>query len=178
MFKRILVLIISVFVASSLAACSATDNLNSSGAAAKSALNTVLDKSIATFEADGGSETIQVEGAQYALIYVPSAPEGKRVVTADISDKNSPAYGQESSIALNTFPEMVASPAFENATFNLSSNTFTITGEEFQVTMRVRDDLIITTTLESKTAGASAKQVIMTTYGLSDEAMAIYDSAK
>lgn len=178
MLKRLIALISSSLLIFGLTACSATENINASGAAAKSALSKVLEKSINEFEKMGGSETISVESGQYALIYDPKAVAGKRVVTADISDKNSPVFAEEKSIMLKAMPELVSSKDLEKATFNLAKGTFTIKTDVITITINTRNDLVNTTTLEAGNAGASSKQVIMTTYGISKEAKAIFDSAK
>ena len=177
MLKRLFSLIFFALLALGLGACSSTQNMNTSGEAAKSALSTVIEKSIQEFEKQGGSETISVESGQFALIYDPKAPEGKRVVTADISDKNSPSFAQESSIMLRAMPELIASKELSDATFQLSKGIFTITNDVITITINTRDDLVITTTLEAGSNGATNKQVIMTTYGISKEARAIYDAA-
>lgn len=179
MLKRASLAFVSVIaIALFLTACSPTDHINASGEAAKYALTKVLDKSITEFEAQGGSETISVDSGQYALIYDPQAPEGKRVVTADVTDKNSPAFAQEKSIMLKAMPALFASAALEKATYNLSQGVFTIKADAISITINTRDDLVLTTTLIAEGAGSAGKQVIMTTYGISKEAQAIYDAAK
>ena len=179
MIKRLVSPLLAVMLSAVLlTGCSATENKNLSGAAAKAALVTVIEKSIATFDKDGGSETVQADGGQYALIYIPSAPLGKRVVTADLSQKDSPAFGTEANIALKSLTQLATSKDLADAKYELANDTFSITTETISITIRSRDDLVITTTLEASASGSSTKQVIMTTYGISKEAQALYDAAK
>jgi hypothetical protein len=95
-----------------------------------------------------------------------------------VTDKNSPAFAAEKSIMLNAMPELFASKGLENATYNLTNNVFTIKAEAISITINTRDDLVITTTLVAEGAGSAGKQVIMTTYGISKEAQAIFDAAQ
>lgn len=161
-----------------LSACSIADNRNLSGSAAEQALNQVIDKSVETMKKEGGSETVQVTSGQFAIIYNPEAEAGKKVVTANLSDKTSPSFAQESSIALFSLKQLLSAPELKESSITLTDNIFTVEGDAFVMNLRVRDDLIITTTLEGLATGIQDKQVIMTTYGLTDEAIAIYESAK
>jgi len=175
MIKRLLIALFSASVLTLfLASCTTVD----AETKARAELAQVIDKSIAAFDSDGGTETTQVDDTQFALIFNPKAADGKKIVTANLADADSPRFSENSSIALKSLPTLMESEELRNATVTKSDNLFTISTEVVEVSIRVREDLVITTTLQAKNAGAAGTQMILTTYGLSDQAMAIYNRAQ
>lgn len=168
---------VALLITAVLSACSITDNKNLSGAAAKNAAIAVVDKSVKEFEATGGTETLSVAQKEYVLIYNPSAPEGKQVVTANLADKTTPTFDDPTSISIVALQALIASDKLANAEFELSDNIFKITGEAFVIELHIQNDLVMTSVIAGQATGSSVPQIVVSAYGLSDEAMKLFDSA-
>lgn len=178
MSRRVVGLAVSVLMVASaaLSGCSSTDTTRLSGDAARTELSSVVDKSIQRFDDRGGSETTSQGDHQYALIYDPSAPAGEQVVTADLADSASPAFGDVSAIAIHSMKTLLGSSEFANATVARSGETFTISSDAFEVDIRLMAGLIAQMNLSAGSAGSSASQLILVTYGITPEAQKIFDS--
>jgi len=155
-----------------LSGCAAT----SVEEAARTELSNVVDQSIQRFDEDGGSETTSAGDGQYALIYDPSAPGGRQVVTADLADSTSPAFGDVSTIAIHSMRTLLDSSEFAAAKVEAADGTFTAAGDSFRLEVRTRDGLVTQLNLDAGTGETSASQAILMTYGMTPEARKIFDS--
>lgn len=178
MSKRFIgVTLVAVLISAVLSACSITDNRNMSGNAAKEAATAVVENSIKKFKDEGGTETLSVGSNEFVLIYDPAAPEGKQVVTANLANKSNPVYGEKSAISINSLNELLNSDVLANAEFKLSDNIFVITGNEFRIELHTKDDLLMTSVISGKATGSTLPQIVVSSYGISDEARKLFDSA-
>lgn len=178
MSKRFIgVTLVAVLISAVLSACSITDNRNMSGNAAKEAATAVVENSIKKFNDEGGTETLSVGSNEFVLIYDPAAPEGKQVVTANLANKSNPVFGDTSAISINSLNELLNSDVLANAEFKLSDNIFVITGNEFRIELHTKDDLLMTSVISGKATGSTLPQIVVSSYGISDEARKLFDSA-
>ncbi len=178
MFKRfVMLLVISITAVVGLSACSATDNRTISGQAAQEALNIVVDKSVAEFDKAGGSETLAVGQTTYVVIYDPAAPEGKQVVSANLTDKSAATFDKPEAVSMHALSDLVKSSKVKEADVSLAKNVFTIQGKDFLVEIFVTNDLVYKSNIWSTASGSQDPQVIVTTYGLSEETQKLFDSA-
>ena len=178
MSKRFIgVALVSILLTAVLSACSITDNRNMSGNAARDAATAVVDNSIKKFTEEGGTETLSVGSNEFVLIYDPSAPEGKQVVTANLANKSEPVFGEKSAISITSLKKLLSSDVLKDAEFKLSDNIFTITGKEFRIELHTKDDLLMTSVLSGKATGSTLPQIVVSSYGISEEARKLFDSA-
>jgi hypothetical protein len=143
---------------------------------AREALSATVTASISAFDKAGGSETTLAADGQYALIFDPSAPTGHQVVTADLADSTSPAFGDVSAIAIHSMKTLVDSEEFQAATVDEADGTYTVTGTGFGAEIHTQDGLITQVKLDAGSED-SASQVVLITYGITPEAKKIFDSA-
>jgi hypothetical protein len=178
MFKRLALLVIVCFTAASaLSACSATDNRTVSGQAAQEALNIVVDNSVKEFDKAGGSETLAVGQTEYVVIYDPAAPEGKQVVSANLTDNSPPTFEKPEAVSIHALSELVKSQKVKEAEVSLAKNVFTIQGKDFLIEIFVTNDLVYKSNIWSTASGTQDAQVIVTTYGIGEEARKLFDAA-
>jgi hypothetical protein len=168
---------VALLITAVLSACSITDNKNLSGNAAKNAAIAVVENSVKTFEKEGGTETLSVANKEFVLIYDPAAPEGKQVVTADLADKTTPTFDDPKSISIRALQKLLASKTFEEAEFTLSDNIFKITGDNFTIELHTKNDLVMTSVIAGQATGVNVPQIVVSAYGLSDEAKKLFNSA-
>jgi len=165
----------AVLLVVALAGCSASDSGALTGQAARDQLTIILDASIDAFDRGGGSETTLAGDQQRAVIYDPTAPAGQRVVAVDLADPDSPAFADESILALPSMKGMTATADFRAADARLEGDTFHIEGDAYGLDVRVKDDRVAQIDLTA--AGGSAAQSILVTYGIGEEARGLFDSA-
>lgn len=168
---------VALLITAVLSACSITDNKNLSGNAARNAAVAVVEKSVKTFEEKGGTETLSVADKEFVLIYDPQAPEGKQVVTANLADKSTPTFDDAKSISIKALQKLLNSESFADAEFTLTDNRFKITGTDFTIELHTKDDLVITSVISGKATGINVPQIVVSSYGLSEEAKKLFDSA-
>lgn len=178
MFKRLALLVVIALTATfALSACSATDNKNLSGQAAQDALNTVVKNSVKNMTAEGGSETLAVGQTQYAIIYDPAAPEGKQVVTANLTDGSPATFDSLETVSLLALERLLSTELLKEAEVSLTKNVFTIQGKDFLVEIFVTDDLVYKSNIWSSTSGSKDPQIVVITYGINEDARKLFDSA-
>ena len=178
MFRRVVVaLALVLFVSLSVAACSATDNKNLSGQAAQDALNVVVKNSVDTMTTEGGSETLAVGQTQYSIIYDPQAPENKQVVTANLTDKTPATFDSLETVSILALERLLSTELLKEAEVTLTKNVFTIQGKDFLVEIFVTDELVYKSNIWSSTTGSKEPQVVVMTYGISQDARTLFDSA-
>ena len=175
--KLLSVSFIAVVMAVILSACSVTDNRNLRGGAAEDALTTVVNNSVEKFNSEGGTETLSVGSTEYVLIYDPAAPEGKRLVTANLADESVPTFDDEASISIRALQSLLGSDMLTDADFRLSDNVFTIEGEDFSIEIRTANDLVTTSIISGEKTGSVVPQIVVSTYGLSEEALKLFATA-
>lgn len=168
---------VAVAMALILSACSVTDNRNLRGGAAEDALTTVVNNSVEKFNTEGGTETLSIGSTEYILIYDPSAPEGKRLVTANLADDSIPTFDDEASISIRALQSLLGSETLTDADFSLSDNVFTIEGEDFSIEVRTANDLVTTSIISGQKTGSAIPQIVVSTYGLSDDALKLFATA-
>ncbi|MEG0589919.1 hypothetical protein [Aurantimicrobium sp.] len=168
---------VALLITAVLSACSITDHKNLSGNAARDAATAVVENSIKTFAEKGGTETLSVAKKELVLIYAPSAPKGKQVVTANLADKTPPTFDDPKSISINALKTLLASDIMKDAEFKLSDNVFTITGKDFVIELHTQNDLVMTSVITGKATGSSVPQIVVSAYGISKEAKKLFDSA-
>lgn len=169
--------LVALLVTAVLSACSITENKNLSGNAARNAAIAVVEKSVKTFATEGGTETLSVADKEFVLIYDPKAPEGKQVVTSNLADKSTPTFDDAKSISINALQKLLTSDTFADAEFTLTDNRFKITGTDFTIELHTKDDLVMTSVISGKATGINVPQIVVTAYGISDEAKKLFDSA-
>ena len=178
MFKRIFIAIALALVASlTVTACSATDNRNLSGQAAQDALDIVVKNSVKKMTTEGGSETLAVGQTTYAIIYDPQAPEGKQVVTANLTDNSPATFDSLETVSLLELERLLTTPLLEDAEVSLTKNVFTIQGKDFLVEIFVTDDLVYKSNIWSSTSGSKDPQVVVIKYGISEESRTLFNTA-
>lgn len=178
MFRRVVVALALVLsVSLSVAACSATDNKNLSGQAAQDALNVVVKNSVDTMTAEGGSETLAVGQTQYSIIYDPKAPENKQVVTANLTDNTPATFDSLETVSILALERLLSTELLKEAEVTLTKNVFTIQGKDFLVEIFVTDELVYKSNIWSSTSGSKEPQVVVITYGISEESRALFNSA-
>ena len=178
MFRRVVVALALVLsVALSVAACSATDNKNLSGQAAQDALNVVVKNSVDTMTTEGGSETLAVGQTQYSIIYDPQAPENKQVVTANLTDNTPATFDSLETVSILALERLLSTELLKEAEVTLTKNVFTIQGKDFLVEIFVTDELVYKSNIWSSTTGSKEPQVVVMTYGISQDARTLFDSA-
>lgn len=178
MLKRlILALVVALFATSGLAACSATDDKNLSGQAAQDALHTVVANSVKKFDQAGGSETIAIGNVQYVVIYDPAAPEGKQVVSANLTDKSAPTFEDPKAVSLHALSSVIDTDPVKKAEVSLTKNVFTIQGTDFLIEIFVTDDLVYKSNVWSTASKSQNAQVVVTTYGIDAAARKLFDAA-
>lgn len=178
MLKRFFTaLVLAVFAATTITACSATDNKNLSGQGAQDALNTVVSNSVKEFDKAGGSETLVVGKTQYVVIYDPTAPEGKQVVSANLTDNSAPTIEDSAAVSIHALADLVKSSKVKDADVTLTKNVFTIQGSDFLVELFVTNDLVYKSNIWSTAAGTQDPQVVVTTYGLDKATKELFESA-
>lgn len=160
-----------------LSACSVTDNRNLRGGAAEEALATVVNNSVEKFNSEGGTETLTIGATEYILIYDPTAPEGKRLVTANLADETVPTFDDEASISIRALQLLIESNTLTDADVTLSDNIFTIEGEDFSIEIRTANDLVKTSIISGEKTGSTVPQIVVSTYGLSEEALKLFATA-
>jgi hypothetical protein len=158
----------------SLSGCSAGEPAKSSS----SELSTMVDTSIARFDAAGGSETTSDGKNQNALVYDPSTSPGKQVVMVDLANANSPKFGATSAITIRSMRALLDSSAFQAAQVKQVDNTFTAAGKDFTVTVNAREGIITQIRLSAGSGDNAPTQLTLMTYGLTPEAKKLFDSAK
>lgn len=166
----------AVLLVVALAGCSASDSGALTGQAARDQLTIILDASIDAFESGGGSETTLAGDQQRAVIYDPTAPAGQRVVAVDLADSDSPGFADESILALPSMKGMAATADFLAADASQDGDTFRITGEAYELDVRVNDGLVAQIDLTAP--GGSSAQSILITYGVGAEARRLFDAAR
>ena len=178
MFRRVVVALALVLsVSLSVAACSATDNKNLSGQAAQDALNVVVKNSVDTMTTEGGSETLAVGQTQYSIIYDPQAPENKQVVTANLTDNTPATFDSLETVSILALERLLSTELLKEAEVTLTKNVFTIQGKDFLVENYVTDELVYKSNIWSSTTGSKEPQVVVMTYGISQDARTLFDSA-
>ncbi len=178
MFRRVVVALALVLsVSLSVAACSATDNKNLSGQAAQDALNVVVKNSVDTMTTEGGSETLAVGQTQYSIIYDPQAPENKQVVTANLTDNTPATFDSLETVSILALERLLSTELLKEAEVTLTKNVFTIQGKDFLVEIFVTDELVYKSNIWSSTTGSKEPQVVVMTYGISQDARTLFDSA-
>jgi hypothetical protein len=175
--KLLSVSFIAVAMAVILSACSVTDNRNLRGGAAEDALTSVVNNSVEKFNSEGGTETLSIGATEYVVIYDPNAPEGNRVVTANLADESVPTFDDEASISIRALQSLLGSETLTDADFRLSDNVFTIEGEDFSIEVRTANDLVTTSIISGQKTGSAVPQIVVTTYGLSEEALKLFATA-
>lgn len=168
---------VALLITAVLSACSITDNKNLSGNAAKNAAIAVVENSVKKFEKEGGTETLSVADKEFVLIYDPAAPEGKQVVTSNLADKSTPTFDDAKSISIIALQQLLASDSLADAEYKLSDNRFKITGTDFTIELHTKDDLVMTSVISGKATGINVPQIVVSSYGLSEEAQKLFDSA-
>jgi hypothetical protein len=142
---------------------------------ARARLSTIVTASIVAFDDAGGSETTSAGDAQYALIYDPSVPTGRQVVTADLADAASPAFGEVSAIAIHSMAALIDSDEFRAATVEERDGTFSVSGSGFSAEFQTRSGLVKQLVLNASASDVS--QIVLFTYGITPEARKIFDLA-
>ena len=178
MSKRFIgVTMVALLITAVLSACSITDHKNLSGNAAKDAAIAVVANSVKKFEAEGGTETLSVSDKEFVLIYDPSAPKGKQVVTSNLADKTTPTFDDPKSISIKALEKLLGSDLLKDAEFKLSDNIFKIVGNNFTVELHTKNDLVMTSVISGKATGINVPQIVVSAYGLSAEAKKLFKSA-
>lgn len=175
MSKRLsFVSLVAVLTISLLAACSATDNRNLSGAAAKDALTTVVNNSEKLFLSEGGTETVYVGTKRYVILYDPSAEADKQIAFQDLDGTELPQLGKTEMIRITALKNLLNTGLPEGGTYKLSDNVFKIEAGNFTIQITVDKDLIqqAIVTMNSKDTTMYA-----TTYGFSKDAKKLLSSA-
>lgn len=169
--------LVALLITAVLSACSITDNKNLSGNAARNAATAVVENSVKKFDTEGGTETLSVADKEFVLIFDPSAPEGKQVVTSNLADKTTPTFDDAKSISIIALQKLLSSETFADAEFKLSDNIFKITGNNFTIELHTKDDLVITSVISGQATGINVPQIVVSSYGLSAEAKKLFESA-
>lgn len=169
--------LVALLITAVLSACSITDHKNLSGNAAKDAAIAVVAKSVAEFEAKGGTETLSVSDKEFVLIYDPQAPKGKQVVTSNLADKTTPTFDDAKSISIIALQKLLGSDTLKDAEFKLSDNIFKIVGNNFTIELHTQNDLVMTSVISGQATGINVPQIVVSSYGLSEEAKKLFDSA-
>jgi hypothetical protein len=175
MSKRLpIVSLVAVIVVSFLVACSATDNRNLSGAAAKDALTTVVNNSEKLFLAEGGTETIYVGTKRYVLLYDPSAASEKQIAFQDLDGTDLPQLGSTEMIRITALKNLLSTGLPDGGIYKLSDNVFKIEAGNFTIQITVDKDLI-----QQAIVIQNSKDTTMyaTTYGFSKDAKKLLSSA-
>jgi hypothetical protein len=146
--------------------------------APRDALSTIVDASIAAFDKTGGSETTSDGNSQHALIYEPAAQAGKQIVTVDLADVNSPAFGAASSIAIHSMRTLIDSAEVKAVEIKRAGDTFTAQGAGFDMKVTTHDGLATRIDLSAGTDAGAPSQSILMSYGITPEAQKLFDSAK
>lgn len=169
--------LVALLVTAVLSACSITDHKNLSGNAAKDAAIAVVANSVKKFATEGGTETLSVASKEFVLIYDPSAPEGKQVVTSNLADKTTPTFDDAKAISIYALQKLLKSETLADAEYKLSDNIFKITGKNFTIELHTKDDLVVTSVISGQATGINVPQIVVSTYGISKEAQKLFDSA-
>jgi hypothetical protein len=164
----------AVLVTMVLTACSPTSNKTLSGAAARDALATVVAASMTKFQAEGGTDSISAGTNQLVLAYDPAAPEGRHVVTSNVSNLSAAAFDTKATLSLTNLQKTLETDQIKSAEIKLSANIFKITGSNFTLDVYTKDDLVASTV--TSPAG-SPTLIVVVTYGLSDEARKLFATA-
>ena len=175
--KLLSVSFIAVAMAVILSACSVTDNRNLRGGAAEDALTAVVNNSVEKFNSEGGTETLSVGVNEYVLIYDPNAPDGKRLATANLADESVPTFDDEASISIRALQSLLGSETLQDADFRLSDNIFYIEGDDFKIEVHTANDLVTTSIISGQKTGSVVPQIVVSTYGLSEEALKLFATA-
>jgi hypothetical protein len=177
LIRAIRTALVALLLTTLLTACSAADNKNLSGQAALDALSTVVDKSVTKFDAAGGTETLSTGKTQYAVIFDPAAPEGKQVVSANLTDNSVPAFVDIQTVSMHAMAGFVATLNPTSSEISLTKNVFTIQGTDMLVEIFVTDDLVYKSHIWSTAAKTKDPQILVTEYGISKSSRLLFDSA-
>lgn len=161
--------VVASLMVGSLTGCSGVE----SGASAKSQLLTAVDGSVQKFDHGGGSETTSVDRHQYALIFDPHAPQGRQVVTADLSDPASPAFGATSSIAIRSMTALISKTP--SSQVKRSQDSYVIDSGSVHMQIVTVDQLVSEIVLSAGAGGSDAQQDILVTYGITPAARRIFN---
>jgi len=69
------------------------------------------------------------------------------------------------------------SETLADAEYKLSDNIFKITGKNFTIELHTKDDLVVTSVISGQATGINVPQIVVSTYGISEEAQKLFDSA-
>ena len=159
-----------------LTACSPLGT--SSGADALAHLTTAVDASVAKFDSEGGTETVSMGDYRNLLIYNPDAPEGERVVTANLTDDSVPLFTNEEAISIHALAAIIQDPRVQGASFTEKANRFRIAGDQFVIEVIVENGLVTQSAVVGAAFGSTDPQSVVTSYGLSDDVKKLFATAE
>lgn len=173
--------LLTAIVVTSLTACSSATTASSTadasssasivgtqpltGDAAKAALLTVVDASIAQSLKTGVTEQHTTGTKTFDLVYDSTAPVGKQVAGMDTTQKLA-FYDTPQAVSLNKIKAYVDATGNALGTVAYTGTSFTIDNASYNVVLQVKDGLIIGSAIT--TAGSSTPQIVATTYSLTD----------
>jgi hypothetical protein len=148
-----------------------------SGADALAHLTTAVDASVVKFNTEGGTETIIAPEYRTVMIYDPSAPEGQRSATANLSDYSLPLFTSEDAISIRALSAILKEPAVLAAEFSEVAGRFRIVGDGFVIEVIVEDGLVRQSAVAGVAFGSEEPQSVVTAYGLTDDIKKLFATA-
>lgn len=148
-----------------------------SGADALAHLTTVVDASVAKFDNEGGTETVSFGEYHNLLIFDPSAPDGERVATANLTDNSLPLFTSEEAISIHALAAILQNPLVTGAEFSEKGNRFRIVGDKFVIEVVVENGLVTQSAVVGAAFGSDTPQSVVTAYGLSDDVKKLFATA-
>lgn len=177
MVKRISLLLLGALLATfALTACS-TESGPLNGDAAYEAMRVDVKNSVAKMTTEGGSETLAVGKTQYAIIYDPTAPDGKQVVTANLTDESPATFETTETVSLLALERLIYTGLVTKADVTFDKGVYSVQGSDFLFEIFVADGLVYKSNIWSSTSGSQEPQVVVITYGISTDSQKLFDSA-
>lgn len=177
MLKRLIQLpLAAILLSFVLTACSSTPS-TLEGSVAYDALVKSVEKSVSALEEKGGSESISTGEKNYVVAFDPSADKGEQVAVVDVDAVVAPTFTGTEVIRLMTLQEIVNSDAIKDAKVEYSDGTFTVIGEQFNITINTKKDLVSEVLLNISDGTNTQSQLFVVTYGVDDYAKKVLSAA-
>lgn len=152
-----------------LAACSSTGTPQKlSGAEAKANLISVLQSSEQTFKTGGGSESITVDPNKFALIYDPTAADGKKIVTVDIDKPDGAVFNKDATLSLTNFIAALNSDSFKDATYTYADGVYHVTTPTVTVDIWTKDSKV--SSIATIVTSSKVSSIVVIGYGVTSGA--------
>ena len=160
-----------------LAACAPSTSTPSkmSGAEAKASLISILQSSATEFQANGGSESITVDPAKFAVIYDPKAADGRKTVTVDIDNPTAASFAKDAPLTLPALAAALQTDLYKDATYSYADGIYKVVTPTTSIDIWTKDGHVtsIATTLTS----SKATSIVVLGYGLTSGAKTFIDTA-